>query len=124
MLGLGQRSKRHNFGSSFLRQPVRSVVPAGEKTVTFCLVNSMVQSASQMSPTPMRVFMNDGMKYPVVRKSCASCGIGSDAVAEEDSTWPIAAPTYICGVVASRSPCRAEGAMYICVAPESTILVS
>ena len=98
----------------FLHQPVRIGLPTGEKTVISCLVNSTVQSALQTGPTPMRVFVNDGMTYPVVGKSCAICGIGRDAVPEEDSTWTVAVPTHICIVAAFRSPCGSEGAMYTC----------
>ena len=123
-MGLGQRAKRHIFGRSFFCQPMRISVPAGENTVMFCLVSSTVQSASQMSPTPMRELVNYVMTYSVVGKSCTSCWIGIDAVAKEDSIWSVEVPIHIYGVVVSRSPCEAESAIYICVTPKYTMTVS
>ena len=117
-MGLGQRAKCNNFGS------VRISVPAGEITVMFCLVRSTVQTASQMDPTLMRELVNDGMTYSVVGKSCTSCWIGIDAVAEEDSIWSVAVPTHIYGVVAFRSSYGTDSAIYICVTPKYTMPVS
>ena len=64
-------------------------------TVTSCLVNNTVQSASHMGPTPTSVLVKDGMMYPVVLKSAANCGIGSVAFSDELSTCPVSVPTLI-----------------------------
>ena len=93
-----------------------------DRGILFGEYNGTVRIADGTTPTIF--FVNDGMTYPVAGKSCASCGIGSDAVAVEDSTWLVSVPTHICGVVASRIPCGTEGAIYICAASESTMSVS
>ena len=84
-------------------------MPLGKNTVTSCLGNQIVQYASQMGPTPTRVLVKDGMMYPVVRKSLAICDIGSEAVADDVSTCPLAVPTLICGLLVLVGPCRAIG---------------
>ena len=66
---VGLREKRHSFGSSFFLHPIRMGLPPGENTVTDCLVNKTVQSASHMGLTPTRVLVKDGMMYPVFVKS-------------------------------------------------------
>ena len=83
---VGFRAKRHIIGSSFSLQLVRIVVPPGEKTVTYCLVNTTVQSASHMGPTPKSLLVKEGMMYHVVGKSASNCGIGSVAVSDKIST--------------------------------------
>ena len=86
------RAKRHSLGSYFSLQPVRIVLPPGEKTVTSCLVNTTVQSASHMGPTPTSVLLKEGMMYPVVRKYDQNYGIVSIAVADNLSTCPFSVP--------------------------------
>ena len=90
---------------------MRIGLPVGENTVTSCFLKRTVQFSSQMGPIPMRVFVKEGMTYPVVGKSFCSCGMGSVAVAEEDPTWPLAVSTQTCVVVVSGFPCGATGAM-------------
>ena len=69
MLFFGLRVKRHSLGSFFSLQPVRIVLPSGDSTVTSFFLNTTVQFASQMGPTPMSVLVKDGMMYPVVGRS-------------------------------------------------------
>ena len=85
--------------------------PVGENTVTSCFVKRTVQFALQMGPIPMMVFVKEGMTYPVVGKSFFSCGIGSVAVAEEDSTWPLAGSTQTCVLMVAGVPCGATCAI-------------
>ena len=74
-------------------------LPPGENNVTSCLANKTVQSASHMSPTPTLVLLKDGMMYPVVGVSVVNCGIGSVAVAENHSAFPVAVTTLIYGAL-------------------------
>ena len=60
---------------------------------------------------PTRVLLKDGMMYPVFEKSAANCRIGSEAIANERSTCPVAAPTQIFGVLVSEGPYGAVGVM-------------
>ena len=76
-----------------------------------------------MGPTPMSVLVNDGMMYPVVGKSAANCGIGRVDFAADVSTCPLDVLTLILSALVSSGPCGTVGAMYRCVAPESTIPV-
>ena len=69
----------------------------------------------------MSVFVKVGMMYPFVGKSAFNCGMGSVAIAIEFATCPFAVPTLICFSVVFIFPYGAFGAMYMCVAPESTI---
>ena len=108
---LGCRAKRHSFEISFSLYPVRMGLPSGENTVTSCFANNTVQSASQIVPTPTRVLVNDGMMYPVFRKSASNCRIGSETVANELSTCPVAVPAQIFGVLVSGGTCGAVGEM-------------
>ena len=71
----------------------------------------------------MIVFVKVGMMYPFVGKSAFNCGMGSVVVAIELDTFPFDVPTLICFSVVSISLYDAFGAMYMCVAPESTIPV-
>ena len=93
---VGFIANHHILGSSFSLQPFWICLPPGENTVTSFLVNNIVQSASNMIPTPTRVLVKYGMIYPVVGKSAANCGIGGVAVADNLSTCPVAVPTLIC----------------------------
>ena len=77
-----------------------------------------------MGLTQVRVLVKDGMMYHVVRISAANCGIGSVAVADDRSICPVVVPTLIFGALVLGGPYRAVGAMYRCVAPESTMPVS
>ena len=69
------------------------------------------------------MFVNLGMMYPVVGKSADNCGIGSVAFAADVSTCPFDVPTLVLVSLVSSDPCGAFGAIYRCVAPESTIPV-
>ena len=62
--------------------------------------------------------------YLVFEKSAANCGIGSEAVAKEISTCPVAVPTQRSGVLVSEGPCGAFGVMQSWVAPYLTTPVS
>ena len=66
-----------------------------DQTLTSSFLNTTVQFASQIGPTPMSVFVKVGMMYPFVRKSAFNCGMGSVAVAIELSTCQFAVPTLI-----------------------------
>ena len=92
-------------------------------TVTSCFLNTNVQFASQMGPIPISVFVNVGMMYSVVGKSDANCGIGSVAFATDVATCSFSVPTLILFALVSSGLCGAFGAIYRCVAPESTIPV-
>ena len=74
-------------------------------------MNTTVQSASYMGPTPMRVLAKDGMMYIVVVIYAANCRIVSVAVSDDLSTCPIAVPTLICGALVLVGPCGDVGAM-------------
>ena len=64
-----------------------------------------------MGPTPTRVLVKDAMMYPVVRISSSKCRIGSVAVADDRSNFPVAMPTLICGALVLGGPCGDVGAM-------------
>ena len=70
-------------------------LPSGDITVTSSFLKNTVQFASQIGPTPISVFVNVGMMYPVVGKSAANSGIGSVAVAIDIATCLFAVPTII-----------------------------
>ena len=103
------REKSHSLGSSFSLQPVRIVLPLGDKTVTSCLMKTTVQSALHMGQTPTSVLVKEGMMYPVVGKSDSNCGIGSISVADEFSICPFSVPTLIGEALVSGVPCGADG---------------
>ena len=69
---VGFREKRQSLGSYFSLQRVRIGLPTGEKTVTYCLVNNTVQSASHMGLTPTSVLVKYGMMNPLVGNSFAN----------------------------------------------------
>ena len=94
-LSLGLRAKRHRCGSFFSIHPWIIGLPSGDIAVTYSFLNTTVQFASQIGPTPINVFINLGMMYPVVGESAANCGIGSGAFAVDISTYPFAVPTLI-----------------------------
>ena len=52
-----------------------------------------------MGLTPTRVLMKYVIMYPVVGKSSANCGIGSEAVDDNLSTFPVTVPTLVCGTL-------------------------
>ena len=110
-LSLGLRAKRHIRGSLFSLHPWIIGLPSGESTVTSCFLNTTVQFASQMGPTPISVLVKVGMMYPVVGKSAASCGIDSVAFAAYVATCPFAVPTFIVLALLSSGPCGAFGAI-------------
>ena len=122
-LSLGFRAKRHSRGSFFSLHPWKICLPSGDRTVTSCFLNTTVQFASQMGPTPISVLVNVGMMYPVVGQSAANCGIVSVAFAAYVATCPFAVPTLILVALMSSGPYGAFGAIYRCFAPESTIPV-
>ena len=72
-------------------------LPSRKNTVTLCFVNKTAQSAFQIGPAPTRVLVKNGIMYPALEKSSASCKIDSEAVADELSTCPVAMPTQNCG---------------------------
>ena len=116
-LSLGFRENRHSRGSFFSIPPWRIGLPSGESTVTSCLLNTTVQFASQMGPTPISVLVKVGMMYPVVGKSAANWGIGRVAVATDVATCPLPVPNLIVLTLVASGPCGAFGAIYRCVAP-------
>ena len=82
MFSFGLRAKRQSLGSFFSLQPVRIVLPFGESTVTSFFLNTTVQIASHMGPTPMSILVNYGTMYPIVGKSAANWGMGRVSFAE------------------------------------------
>ena len=54
-----------------------------------------MQFASQIGPTPIIVFVNVSMMYPVVGKYAANCGIYSVAFAVDIATCPFAVLSLI-----------------------------
>ena len=100
-LAWGLRANRQSLAPVRSLQPVRIGVPCGLYTVTSCLENVTVQSASHMGSSPIRVCLKDGMTCPMVGKAWASCGMGRLAVATDRSTWPLAVPTRTWGAVVS-----------------------
>ena len=94
-LSSGLRLKRHRRGSFFSLHPWRIGLPSGDITVTSYFLNTTVQFASQIGPTPISVFVNVGMMYPVAGKSADNCGIGSVAFAVDIATCPFLVPTII-----------------------------
>ena len=76
-----------------------------------------------MGPIPISVFVNVGTIYPVVGKSAANFVIGSVAFDVDVATCPFDVPTLILLALVSIGLCGAFGAIYRCVAPESTIPV-
>ena len=120
---MGLRAKRHSLGSFFSFHPWRMGLPSDESTVTSFFLNTRVQFASQMGPSPISVLVNNGMMHPVVGKSAANCGIGRVAFAADVATCTLAVPTLIVSALVSSGPYGAFGAMYRCVSSESTIPV-
>ena len=59
--------------------------------------------------------------YPVVGKPAVNCLIVRVAFDDGVLTCPLAVPTLIVAELVYCGPCGAVGAMYRCVAPESTI---
>ena len=92
-------------------------LPPGEKTVASCLVNTTVQSALHMGPTPTSVLVKEEMIYPVVVKSDSKCRIGSVSVADNLSTCKFSVSTLIFEALVLGGPCGADGEMCRWVAP-------
>ena len=69
------------------------------------------------------MLVNVGMMYPFVEKSTFNYGIVSVSVAIELATCLFVVPTLICLAVVFILPYGTFGAMYMFVAPESTIPV-
>ena len=122
-LSLVFRAKRHRRGSFFSLHPWILGSTSGDMTVTSCFLNTTLQFASQMGPIKISVLVNVGMVYPVVGEYAANCGIGSVAFAADVFTCPFAVPTLVLVALVYSGPCGAFGAIYRCVAPESTIPV-
>ena len=80
--------------------------------MTACLVNTTVQFASHMGLTPTRVLVKEGMMYPVVGNCDTNCGIGSVALDDDLSNFPIAVTTLIYEALVLGGPCGSDGAMY------------
>ena len=120
----GFRLKHPSLDSSFSIQTVRIDLPLGDKTVTSCLVNTTLQFASHMGPTPTSVLVKEKMMYTVVGNYDANCGIGSVAVADDLSICTFAVPTLIFEALVVGGPYGYDGAMYWCVALEYTMPVS
>ena len=111
-LSSGLREKRHRRESFFSLHLWRIGLPSGDITVTSSFLNTTVQFASQIGPTPINVFVNVGTIYPVVGKSAANCGIDSVDFAVDIATCPFAVPILILLALVSSGPCGAFGAIY------------
>ena len=94
-LSSGLRAKGHRRGRFFSLHPWIIGLPSGNITVTSSFLNTTVNIVSQIGPTPISVFVNLGMIYPVVGHSAANFGIGSVAFTVDISTCPFAVPTLI-----------------------------
>ena len=94
-LSSGLRANRHRRGSLFSLHPWRIGLPCGDRTVTSYFLNTTVQFASQIGPTPMSVFVKVGIMYTFVGKSAFNSGMSSVSVAIELATCPFAVPTLI-----------------------------
>ena len=101
----GIRAKRHSFEISFSIHPVRMSLLSDDNTVTSCLANNTVQSASHMGSTTTIVLVKDVMMYRV------DCKIGSVEVNANLSTCSVAVPKLIFGEFVLGGPCKAVGAM-------------
>ena len=92
---MGLREKRYRRGGFFSLHPWIIGLPSGDINVTYYFLNTNAQFVSQIGPTPISVFVNVGMMYPVVGKSASNCGIGSVAIAFYIDTCTFAVPTLI-----------------------------
>ena len=92
--------------------------------MTSWAVKFTVHPASQMGPSPSSVCWKFGITCPVVGKSRASWGMGRVAVAIEVTFSPFATRTMALGALVSMLCMGAARAIYIWVAPESTIPVA
>ena len=86
--------------------------PPGENTITSCLVNNTVQSTFHMGLTPTRVLVKEGMMYPVFGNCDTNCGIGSVALDDDLSNFPISGTALIYEALVLGGPCGSDGAMY------------
>ena len=118
------RAKRHIFGICVSLHTVRMGRPLAEYTVTSFEENVTVQPALQIGPIPANVFVKVGMICPLQGMSWPCCGMGSVAVADNNTIFPLAVPTCIFGAAVLIGPCGACGAIYRCDAPVSTITVN
>ena len=109
---VGFRAKRHSLGSFFSLQPVRIGLTFGENTVTFCLVKTTVKSTSHIGPTPTSMLVKEGMMYPVFGNCDTNCGIGSVALDDDLSNFPISGTALIYEALVLGGPCGSDGAMY------------
>ena len=82
-----------------------------------------VQPISQIGPMPTNVFVKVGMICPPQGMSWPCCGMGRFAVADDDTTCPLAVPTCIFGAAVFIGPCGACGVIYRCDAHVSAIHV-
>ena len=91
--------------------------------VTSCSVNMTVQPESQMGPIPTSLLVKNGMMCPSHGMSLPHWGIGSVAVAVDDTTRPLEVDT--CSFIAEDlgGPWGACVAIYRCEAPVSEIPV-
>ena len=64
-----------------------------------------------MGTTPTRVLVKGGMIYHLVGKYTTNCGIGSVAVADNLSTFPVSVPTLIFEALLLGGTCGDDGTM-------------
>ena len=86
-------------------------------------VNVTVHTALQIGLMPTNVFVKVGMICPSQGILWPCCGMGSIAVADDNTTCPLTVPTCIFGAAVFIGPCGACGAIYRCDTPVSAITV-
>ena len=93
----GVRAKRHSLTPASSRHSVSMALPLGGVTVTSCAEKVTLQSASHMGTMPTSECLKLGITYPVMGKSCASCGVAALDVVDERAMWTLAVPTCTLG---------------------------
>ena len=115
--------KRHIFGICVSLHPVRMGRPLAEYTVNSFEVNVTLHPASQIRPIPTNVFVKVGIICPSQGMLCPCCGMGSVSFAGDETTCPLAVPTFIFGSAVFIVPCGACDAINMCDTPVSAIPV-
>ena len=87
------------------------------------MVNTTLQSSSQIFPIPNIVCLNDGITWPFVGKLSGGEGRFNSAVPVDHWTCPVAVPTLNVGAAGLQFQRGASFAKYLLLAPESTTAV-
>ena len=103
---------RHSLAPVGSRQPDRIGCCCGLYTTTASLVNYNQQSVSHILPIPNRVFLNEGMTWPVLGKVAGSMGLFNSDVPVDLWTCPVPVPTLIFGAAGLKLMWGADGPKY------------